>query len=252
MSREPCEEWHLLIQADVDGELEPAQSARVANHLSHCPDCARLQDRLLGLSARITSNIAPHRAPPTMRSAIEANVRSAGRPGRAKARGRTYWLAGGGVAAASLAACLAVLAILPLRDATPDWIVAAHIRALQPDHLVDVRSGEQHTVKPWFAGRVPFAPPVKDLSADGFPLVGGRLDYLPGTVAATIVYKRREHVINLFIWPDGKDAAAVGSGIREGYNYVSWRAGGMSFWSVSDLNGRELSEFASLWQRDAR
>ena len=131
----------------------------------------------------------------------------------------------------------------------PDWIVAAHIRALQPDHLVDVMSTEQHTVKPWFAGRLPFSPPVKDLSADGFALTGGRLDYLPGNMAATLVYKRRQHVIDLFIWPsEPEDDRGSSRGVREGYNFARWQTDGMSFWAVSDLNTRELEQFTDKWR----
>lgn len=244
MNPEPCDLMRLLIQADVDGELESAEAARVATHLETCPACAQLQARLLDLSTRVRQ--APrHRAPTPLREVVRARVAPpSARRGLAAGR----WRSAVGAAGIALAASLALLVVLPRADAMPDWIVAAHIRGLQPDHLVDVVSSEQHTVKPWFAGRLPFAPPVKDLSAEGFPLAGGRLDYLPGNTAATLVYKRRQHVIDLFIWPADADDRGGGDGVREGYNYVRWRAGGMAFWAVSDLNAKELAEFAALWR----
>ncbi|MCK0196629.1 anti-sigma factor [Ancylobacter sp. 6x-1] len=243
-----CASMHLLIQADVDGELEPAEAARVAAHLEICPSCARLQQRLLSLSSRM-HGLPRHRAPELLREAVRTRLakEAAGKGGGG--RWRRAALGAAGVAlAASLAASLMLFALLPRGDAMPDWIVAAHIRALQPDHLMDVASSEQHTVKPWFAGRLPFSPPVKDLTQAGFPLIGGRLDYLPGHTAGTLVYKRREHIIDLFIWPAGDEAFVSGSGARDGYNFVRWKAGGMVFWAVSDLNAGELEEFAALWR----
>jgi anti-sigma factor RsiW len=244
MSPDPCGAMHLLIQADADGELEPAEAARVAAHLEVCPDCARVQAQLLDLSGRVRAT-PRHRIPEALRERIRAKVASRS-PRRPVGVGR--WGAAVSAAGVALAACLALFLVLPRSDAMPDWVVAAHIRALQPDHLTDVVSTEQHTVKPWFAGRLPFAPPVKDLSAQGFPLAGGRLDYLPGNTAATLVYKRRQHVIDLFIWPAGEEDQRNGAGVREGYNYVRWRADGMAFWAVSDLNAKELDEFAALWR----
>lgn len=246
MSRDPCGDMHLLIQADVDGELQPAEAARVASHIETCPDCARLQDRLMALSNRLRERLPRHRAPELLRDAVRVKV--SGLRSRSRLPTRT-WFAGGLSAGLAIAACLALFAVLPRTDTMPDWIVAAHIRGLQPDHLVDVVSTERHTVKPWFAGRLPFSPPVKDLSADGFALAGGRLDYLPGNMAATLVYKRREHVIDLFIWPSSPDEdRGSGSGIREGYNFSRWQADGMTFWAVSDLNAQELTDFAGKWR----
>lgn len=242
MSAEPCGALHLLIQADVDGELEPAEAAKVAAHVERCPACAEVQAQLVALSARLCE-IPRHRPPEPLRKAIRETLAN-----RSPKAGIGRWRPAAGGAGVALAAALALFAILPRGDAMPDWIVAAHIRALQPDHLVDVVSSEQHTVKPWFTGRLPFAPPVRDLSAQGFSLAGGRLDYLPGNTAATLVYKRRQHVIDLFIWPADHEDRDSGAGVREGYNYVRWRAGGMAFWAVSDLNGKELAEFAALWQ----
>jgi anti-sigma factor RsiW len=234
---------NLLIQADVDGELSPAEAARVAAHLDACPDCARRQAALLALTSRIREEIPRHRAPGPLREVVAAKAMI--RPARRIVPSRGWWAGG---ATAALAASLAMFAVFPRANPMPDWIVAAHIRALQPDHLVDVVSSEQHTVKPWFAGRLPFAPPVKNLSAEGFPLVGARLDYLPGNTAATLVYRRRQHVINLFIWPVDGDERDASAGTREGYNFLRWKSGGMTFWAASDLNAKELGDFAALWR----
>jgi anti-sigma factor RsiW len=235
----------LLIQADIDGELQPAEAARMADHAETCPTCAQVQRQLMALSRRVKEQTPRHRAPELLRSAVRTKVLDRRSDGRAP-RGR--WFTGGLSAGLALAACLAVFTILPRGNTMPDWIVAAHIRALQPDHLVDVVSTDQHTVKPWFAGRLPFAPPVKDLAPEGFVLAGGRLDYLPGNTAATLIYRRRQHVIDLFIWPSaGDEDRASASGVREGYNYIRWRAGGMAFWAVSDLNAQELSDFSRAW-----
>ncbi len=244
MTDPSCTEMHLLIQADADGELEPAEAARVAQHIERCPDCARLQASLLALSGRLRDEAPRYRAPGRLHTMVLSQL----------PRRRWSWLsrpvrAAGFSAGLAVAASLAIFAVMPRGDTMPDWIVAAHIRALQPDHLVDVVSSEQHTVRPWFAGRLPFAPPVKDLSDNGFFLQGARLDALPGNTAATLVYKRRQHLINLFIWPTGsEEPLGRTSGVREGYNFVRWHADAMTFWAVSDLNVKELGEFAGHWR----
>ena len=246
MGRDACGEMQLLIQADLDGELRAGEAARVATHLAACPDCARLQAEVMALSRRLKGLAPRPAAPDLLRKAVRAKLSGHRTVRGARSRG---WIVGGLSAGLATAASLAIFAALPRGGAMPDWIVAAHIRALQPSHLVDVPSTEQHTVKPWFAGRLPFSPPVKDLSADGFALSGGRVDALPGSTAAVLVYMRRQHVIDLFIWPTSADQdRGGGSGVREGYNFVHWRADGMSFWAVSDLNPQELADFAAKWR----
>ncbi|HEV7319653.1 MAG TPA: anti-sigma factor [Ensifer sp.] len=244
MTDQSCTEMHLLIQADVDGELEPAEAGRVAWHVERCPSCARLQADLSALSGRLRDEATRYNAPMQLRRAVVDQL-----PRRRRSWLSRPALATGISAGLAVAASLAIFAVMPQTDAMPDWVVAAHIRALQPDHLVDVVSAEQHTVKPWFAGRLPFAPPVKDLSGPGFLLQGARLDALPGSTAATLVYKRRQHLIDLFIWPTGEnEPRGRSSGVREGYNFVRWQSGEMTFWAVSDLNMKELDDFASHWR----
>lgn len=128
-------------------------------------------------------------------------------------------------------------------------VLGSHVRALQPGHLSDVVSTDQHTVKPWFDGRLPFSPPVKDLAAAGFPLEGGRLDYAAGREVAAMVYRHAKHPIDLFAWPAaGRGDAAPRLEARDGFNLVHWTAGGMQLWAVSELNAAELMQFVRLWQ----
>jgi anti-sigma factor RsiW len=146
-----------------------------------------------------------------------------------------------------MAIAAGVVLLLPASDELADQTVASHIRALQPGHLTDVLSSDQHTVKPWFDGRIDYAPPVRDFAADGFPLVGGRLDFLGGRAVAALVYRRDKHIIDLYVRPATTDAGAA-SAVVNGYNVLGWTAGGMRFTAVSDLNARELAAFAALWQ----
>ena len=250
---EACYEIRLLIQADIDGELQPADAARVAAHLQHCPPCAEVQAQFLSLSERVRREVPSYPASDALRAALAARIAAAApAPAIVPARVRRWPLMmsasfGAGFA---LVACLTLL-VLPLQGLQlQDEVVASHIRALQPGHLMDVVSTDQHTVKPWFDGRLPFAPPVKDLAALGFPLVGGRLDYLAGRPAAALIYRHGQHVIDLYAIA-GADAPhpLSATGARDGYNFVRWTKDGMSFWAVSDLNGPELEAFTREWQK---
>jgi len=245
---EDCDEIRLLIQADLDGELRPAEAARIAAHLEHCPRCAETQDQLAILSERVRRETSSYPISEDFRAALTARLAAAAP--KPVARRRPVWLGASFGAGFAVAASLALL-LVPQRGAQwPDEIVASHIRALQPGHLMDVISTDQHTVKPWFDGRLPFAPPVKDLVAIGFPLVGGRLDYLEGRPAAALVYRRGQHVIDLYAFA-GTDTPGPlsGSGSRDGYNFIRWEQDGMSLWAVSDLNAEEMADFVREWRR---
>ncbi len=248
-----CVEMRLLVQADVDGELTPAEAARVAAHLDHCGGCAELQGRLLALTQRMRREAPYHAVSDALQAAVRQRlaphapaVRPAWWQRRPRLRFGPFGSFGAGFA---LAACLTLLVVLPGGAGLPDIVVANHIRALQPGHLLDVASTDQHTVKPWFDGRLDFAPPVKDLKADGFPLAGGRLDYLTGRAVAALVYGRRQHTIDLFVWPSGGNAGS-GQGSRNGYNFQRWSLDGMALWAVSDLSAQELAEFVRIWRTE--
>jgi anti-sigma factor RsiW len=128
-------------------------------------------------------------------------------------------------------------------------VLDAHLRSLQLTHLTDVASTDQHTVKPWFVGKLDFAPAVVDLASDGFPLVGGRLDVVGGQSVAALVYARRRHVVNVFVWPSDERDAALRSGVERGYTWIRWTRGGMRFWAVSDVAAPDLEELARLLSR---
>jgi len=242
-----CEEMRLLIQADLDRELDAAATAVLTAHVQDCPACAALQRDLGDLSGRLRGALMAERAPAALRAALEAKLIPAPviplRPARTRLLALTAFGAGAAIAAAI------ALAVIPARhDDGLAELVAGHVRALQPGHLTDVVSSDQHTVKPWFDGRIDYAPPVVDFAAQGFVLVGGRLDYIGGRPVAALVYRKDKHPIDLFVWPGQGNAAPETSG-RDGYAVVGWSGEGMVFRAVSDLNGPELAAFAALWRR---
>jgi anti-sigma factor RsiW len=242
-----CEEMHLLIQADLDGELDAAATVVLAAHLRDCGGCAALRQELTDLSGRLRADIPPRSAPASLRRALEARLLPAAPPKPSGFRRRLAPLLSFGAGAAIAAGLVLVLP----RGADPDAeLVASHIRALQPGHLIDVVSSDQHTVKPWFDGRTDFAPPVKDFAAQGFPLIGGRLDYVGGRAVAVLAYRRDKHEIDLYVWPGG-GADGVGTDARDGYNIVRWSHGGMVFRAVSDVEAAQLADFARLWREGA-
>jgi anti-sigma factor RsiW len=237
-----CTRLRLLVQAELDGELSVAEAAEVEAHLASCAACRRVRAELASLSRRLRE-VPRYAAPETLRRALQAQAAPVPaiplRP-----RSRVYV---GFAAATAMAIAAGVVLLLPASDELADQTVASHIRALQPGHLTDVLSSDQHTVKPWFDGRIDYAPPVRDFAADGFPLVGGRLDFLGGRAVAALVYRRDKHIIDLYVRPATTDAGAA-SAVVNGYNVLGWTAGGMRFTAVSDLNARELAAFAALWQ----
>jgi anti-sigma factor RsiW len=246
----------LLVQAELDGELDAAQAAALETHRAGCPICQAAQTELL--RARDLLRAQPYETTPDdVRARVMARLRQAVPPSAsAVRRDRRWgwtWLRGPSVGfglGAACAAAIALLMVLPGGNDLADAVVANHIRALQPGHLEDVASTDQHTVKPWFDGRIDFAPPVRDFAAQGFPLRGGRLDYLDGRPVAALVYQRDKHVINLFVWPaSGAGPRLAGDRAVQGYNIVHWTAGGMNFWAVSDVERNQLDDFAALWKQ---
>jgi anti-sigma factor RsiW len=249
-----CEEFADLLHPFVDGELDLVHSLAVERHLHACPACAAAVKEIQALRETLASPALYHRAPAALRDRVRAALRPASRT-RAAARPFPWrWLA----VAASLAfiAVLtwAMLGGLPLPSAderVAQQVVAGHVRSLMlPGRDVDVASSDQHTVKPWFNGRVTFSPPVRKLDGAGFELVGGRLDYLDGQKVAVLVYKRRSHVINLFVWPAAERSARPPQSLTtQGFHVIHWSEGDLTSWAVSDLNEAELREFVDLIRR---
>jgi len=240
---------HDLLHAYFDNELDETQRIAFEEHLRHCPDCARELAAQQELRFAVGNQALRHRPAAALSARIRSSLRQASTPSAAPGR-RLAWLAaaallaGIGLAGAGLAL---VWHAPSVEDRLAQETTANHARALLADHLLDVASTDRHEVKPWFQRKLDFAPPVLDLKEEGFPLAGGRLDFVDGRTAAALVYHRRLHVINLFIWPArGEGDATVKTTSRRGYSVAYWSKAGLNFWAVSDLNAEELRDFASL------
>jgi len=274
-----CQETQRLLDAYVDNELDLRGALEVEEHLARCPACGAEEKNLRELQASARANLTRYRMPPqlearlrTVLHAEEAPTPAASAsapPARAALPTRHDWR----WAALAPAAAAAVLLVVagprlwprPSEASVADAVVAAHVRSLLANHLTDVASSDQHTVKPWFQGKLDYSVSVTDWAAEGFPLAGGRLDYVENTPAAALVYKRAQHVVNLFVWPSKRAGGAgfAGDGrspqggassndeppqrvSRRGYNAFCWAKDGMHYWAVSDLNEAELQKFVEL------
>jgi anti-sigma factor RsiW len=242
-----CHDTRPLLDGYLDGELDLLKNLELEQHLAECHDCTRLYQshRALGLAVR--SDALYYRAPAGLDRRIHQALRKSA---PSKAGFERRWL---GVAASIAVLAVAGWGLRPLLfrsvadQRIVEELVASHVRSLMANHLADVPSSDQHTVKPWFTGKLDFSPPVTDFSAQGFPLVGGRLDYLDGRPAAAVVYRRRQHLINLFTWPEPRAADSPAKALtRQGYHMVHFTRTGMHYWLVSDLNEKELKELAGL------
>lgn len=250
-----CNDYPNLLHAYFDGELDLAHSIEFENHLKSCVECSRDLDAQRAIRKSLSAANLYERAPESLRAKLRVQLPSE-MPVRSvstQRRSAIEWLA---VAAAIFIAIVLGVRMIPdivggrlHTNLLAEQIVASHIRSLQPGHLLDVQSTDQHTVKPWFDGKLDFAPSVVDLANQGFPLIGGRLDYLDHRDVAALVYQRQKHFINVFIWPGESNMAKIPEiqTIR-GYHVVSWQQGGMNFCAVSDLNSAELQQFAQLLQ----
>jgi len=242
-----CEDAKTMLHAWVDQELDPVNSQAFAAHLSQCPSCKADVEDVNKLRAAIKTQATRYKLPPDVYARV-ADLTSAPSVGSFKSWMPLKWGAMG--AAMSMAACMLLFIVL-----RPDQqyllqqeIVTSHIHSLQDGHLTDVISTDQHTVKPWFNGRLDISPPVVDLAKDGFPLIGGRLDYLDDHAAAVLVYKYNSHVINLFVWHQKQTSIDLEqSSLQQGYNMRHWQHGDLQFWAVSDVNPVKLAEFEHIY-----
>lgn len=244
------EEIRELLHAHVDGELDLLNARAIEQHLHDCEECRRAEQQIQELSSALTTQAPSYRAPAHLRKNIRAALR---REASGEDENVSFWP----IFATSAAFAVLILAfVFFLSNRTShqgrvaDEVIANHVRSLLATHLVDVASSDQHTVKPWFDGKIDFAPDVHDFAMSGFPLVGGRLDYLDGKTVVALVYQRNKHPINVFIAPEpGGGDTSPASLTRRGYNLLSWASRDMRYWVVSDLNETELRQFASLLAR---
>ena len=245
-----CQHTDELIHGHLDGELELVKSLEIEKHLSACAVCTKNYERLRRLRSALGETTLRYLPSDRLEERLRSALRQESKPERNRTIFQPRWL----VAAASLVLAFIVIWIVGRSLVNPDSgdllaqeIVASHVRSMMADHLTDVSSSNQHTVKPWFDGKLDFSPPVKDLSQQGFILTGGRLDYIGNRPVAAMVYQRGQHPINLFVWPATGSANSTETvAVRQGYNLVRWTNGGMTYWAVSELNLPELQQFAQL------
>ena len=246
-----CRESEQLIMAEVDGELDASAIAHLRAHLATCAACSAARAALKGLRAALKQQTTVHVAPTELRQRVALLARQTMRtmPVRRRLAGGLpwAWINFGAVAVFSAVFASMLLFHPSAPNATEQLeqeIVSSHFRSLMVDHLTDIASSDQHTVKPWFSGKLDFSPPVFDLAAQGFALIGARLDYLDGRTVAALAYRRHKHVLNLFVWPSKSDATApLHISSRQGYQIASWSAGGFRYEAISDMNVHEFEEF---------
>jgi anti-sigma factor RsiW len=242
-----CDEAEILLHALADGELDAGHAREVEAHVAGCPRCTAELATIREMHAAIAGADLRYTAPASLRRRIEASLPQPQAPSR-RAVLRGFAL---GSAVSAIAATGLVAIVLRNDDESrlTAEIVSAHLRSLQAGHLTDVVSTDQHTVKPWFNGRLDVAPPVIDLTALGFTLIGGRLDYVDARPVGAIVYRRRLHVINLFVAQTGAtETRAAKTETFQGFNIRRWSEGGLNYWAVSDLAADELAEFSGKFQ----
>ena len=253
-----CAECTELLSAYMDDELMRDEQQSVREHLATCADCAREQQTLALASRRIKESLMRHSTPDVLKARIRNALAQddaftpAATPSKASATRWPRWpaLAAAGlvIAVASGTFTASVTRRSMASSTLAGAIVDSHIRSLMPGHLTDVVSTNQHQVKPWFNGRVDLSPAVPNLDSAGFPLAGGRVDYIDGRAVPVVTYGRRQHLINVYARPvDGRSSSVHVS--RNGYHMIEWQTGGLDYWAVSDLNSAELEQFVALFKR---
>ena len=246
-----CQEAQGLIHGFVDSELGLVLNLQMERHMRECPGCSGTYERLRAMHTAISDNSLYFRPPAGLEDRLRTRLRTV-----SCLEERVWTIApswrGIGIAAA-LVLCIAgtwQVAMTRQRSSTSETIaqevVASHVRSLMATHLTDVPSSNRHTVKPWFNGKLDFSPVVADFADRGFVLDGGRLDYLANRAVAALVYRRRQHVINLFTWPTSQPDMAVRTFDRQGYHALNWTKSQLTYWAVSDLNPEELRQFAEM------
>jgi mycothiol system anti-sigma-R factor len=262
-----CSTVGSWVDALLDGELDPKNAAEVEAHLEACPECKQRYEAKRALSSNMRRLDLGYAAPESLRRRITAGLEAAQadsmEPGstrapsvsaasgqRAATRGPARWFVLAGWPVALAASALLASVLLQQRSQEADEVVAAHVRSLLADHLNDVVSSSHHTVKPWFAGKINFAPPVPDLASQGFELVGGRLDYLEHQQVAALVYRKHGHIINVLASLPGRDTASLPQTARvQGYSLRSWKQAGLNLVAVSDIDPVELANLEQGFEK---
>ena len=244
-----CDEVKPLLNARVDGEIHAAERIALDKHVRGCASCSAELAGLEGVRDAIRAERPYYSAPAGLRERVQFAVRGAQYLERSPARiAWKLWLPiAAGLIIAALGTAPFIVSQRNQRQLVAQDLISAHQRALIGREL-DIVSSDQHNVKPWFNGKLPFSPPVLDLASDGFPLNGGRVDYADGRPVAVLVYGRRLHHIDVFVWPSANAKAPPNSFQENGFNEVSWARNGFQFAAVSDLNSGELGQFAGLMQ----
>lgn len=250
-----CKQAEKLIDGYVDGELDLVYNVEIERHLQECAPCSRGYKNHQALRNEIKAGVPYFKAPEDLQKRLQLSLRKAAKAEAATRLLRRPWLS---IAAPLTAAAIVVLALVPLlkgpsaEELLAREVLAGHVRSLMANHLSDVASSDRHTVKPWFNGKLNFSPPVEDLAQQGFPLVGGRLDYLNNRPVAALVYHRQKHFINLFIWPSTQSSDSdVKKETRQGYHLFHWTRSGMTYWAASDVEESQLQEFVRQVQNRA-
>jgi anti-sigma factor RsiW len=242
-----------LVQAYADAQLGLTESLEVERHLQNCARCSAQYSNQRALSGLIADAALYYHAPRGLLDRIETELEDRGPLPRqtTPARRESFWRAFALAASAAFLIVLGAGTYLNLERAVPDDrtmhdVLSSHIRSLMLNHLTDVASTDQHTVKPWFNGKLNFSPPVRDFAQQGFALVGGRIDVVDNQPVAVLVYRRNRHVINLFLWPSSRPSAAQQTTVRRGYNIIHGVESGDNYWAVSDVSRGTLEDFVRL------
>ncbi|MDR3709392.1 MAG: anti-sigma factor [Capsulimonadaceae bacterium] len=243
-----CKDMESLIHGYMDGELDPLTNQSVERHIEGCTSCARDLANFRELRSGLRLPGVYLHAPAEMERRVLSQIPHSAVSNANRALNWRSLLA-------FASACVVLLSVWVVGsrqhnpnpdDAAATEVVASHVRSLMADHLVDVRSSDKHTVKPWFAGKLDYSPPVQLLAGTEFPLAGGRLDYLDGQPVAALVYRHKKHTINLFVWPQMSANPRFETSAIRGYNLVHWSDHGMTHWATSDMTARDLLDFAHL------
>lgn len=247
----PCEQTQNQLHGYFDGELDPVSAANFEKHLETCPDCKQTLAAEEALHQSIQKANLYERAPESLRMSLLGHSQKLPAVRSVPARRAFAWQWLAAAAVFLLAVLVGWQQLQKSRGLSESQVMAAalvdaHLRSLQPGHLTDVESTDQHTVKPWFDGRIDFAPPVHDFATDGFPLLGGRLDVAGGRTVAALVYGRRKHIINVFVEKSASEDYWKGAGESQGYHWLAWQQGGFSVCAVSDVSPADLAQLQQL------